>query len=291
MAEDWIKMNRGLRTDPKVLAMARNLMACPTFQELVLGNVTNGRHVTFSVTFANVTRHVVAGLLDIWGALNSSLADDGTSPVMALTDIDFITDIPSFGNAMKSVGWVIEVDSGGLMFPNFSENNKPQKSRVSTAKTPAQRAKEYRDRKKIQTSVSAPEEPSRHVTTDKIRIEIDKVGIAREFPSLDQVLAYASSAPVGITPESAAAFFDSQEADGWINRNGHPIADWRAALRRYSSNWNTNRWGNVKDSPGNGQGHPSKTPSLASLMGGRTLSITKASDLPLRPGESIEYLE
>jgi uncharacterized protein YdaU (DUF1376 family) len=58
------------------------------------------------------------------------------------------------------------------------------------------------------------------------------------IPSLDDVKRYATSAPVPISVECAIAFHDTQQAEGWITRNGHPIADWRAALRRYASRWN-----------------------------------------------------
>lgn len=58
------------------------------------------------------------------------------------------------------------------------------------------------------------------------------------IPTLDEVKRYAVSAPVPISAECAVAFHDTQQAEGWITRNGHPIADWRAALRRYASRWN-----------------------------------------------------
>ena len=62
----------------------------------------------------------------------------------------------------------------------------------------------------------------------------------QEFPTVDQVKQYASSAPVPISEPCAIAFYDTQEAAGWITKHGHPIADWRAALRRYASHWNQN---------------------------------------------------
>jgi hypothetical protein len=61
---------------------------------------------------------------------------------------------------------------------------------------------------------------------------------ASVIPTLDDVKRYAVSAPVPISAECAVAFHDTQQAEGWITRNGHPIADWRAALRRYASRWN-----------------------------------------------------
>lgn len=61
---------------------------------------------------------------------------------------------------------------------------------------------------------------------------------ASAIPTLDEVKRYAVSAPVPISADCAVAFHDTQQAEGWITRNGHPIADWRAALRRYASRWN-----------------------------------------------------
>ena len=36
---------------------------------------------------------------------------------------------------------------------------------------------------------------------------------------------------------SAAAFFDTMEARGWIDSRGFPIANWRAAYRRFATGW------------------------------------------------------
>lgn len=40
--------------------------------------------------------------------------------------------------------------------------------------------------------------------------------------------------------KAAMAFFDEAEACGWIDRYGCPVADWRAAARRYASKWAEN---------------------------------------------------
>lgn len=63
---------------------------------------------------------------------------------------------------------------------------------------------------------------------------------AHEVPTVDQVMAYARSAPLAILEDCAVAFYDTQQAAGWITRHGHSIADWRAALRRYAAVWNEN---------------------------------------------------
>lgn len=62
-------------------------------------------------------------------------------------------------------------------------------------------------------------------------------------PSVDEVKRYSASAPVPISVQCAIAFHDTQEMQGWVTNQGHPIADWRAALRRYASRWNEHEKG------------------------------------------------
>jgi hypothetical protein len=160
MAGDWIKMRRGLRHDPKVIAMARTLAADRQFmawwtdpQQMACRHI-----VTEVVTFANVTRVTVCGLLDVWAALNNTLSDDCTAAFMTLQDLDDIAEIPGFGNAMEQVGWVTQPDTGGLEFQNFNEHNTTAKNRPQAA-TAAERAKAYRDRKKAMADAQ-PEPPN-----------------------------------------------------------------------------------------------------------------------------------
>lgn len=76
-------------------------------------------------------------------------------------------------------------------------------------------------------------------TRDQI-VSITQSGRAHEIPTVEQVKAYAVSAPIPISEACAVAFHDTQQAAGWITKHGHSIADWRAALRRYASIWNEN---------------------------------------------------
>ncbi|WP_193211440.1 hypothetical protein [Luteolibacter marinus] len=78
------------------------------------------------------------------------------------------------------------------------------------------------------------------------------------IPTVDEVKRYAASAPVPISEACAVAFHDTQQAEGWITRNGHPIADWRAALRRYASRWN--EYEKSKGAPPVGAGRPRPAP-------------------------------
>jgi hypothetical protein len=167
----WIKMRRDLRHDTKVIAMARALAGHSAFVRWLSAAhhdaVTDASHVTENVTNAVtahvVTRVTVTGLMDVWASLNETLREDGIAPHMVLHDLDAISEIPTFGVAMETVGWVIALDGGGLQFPNFYENNTPSRTR-GEAKTAAERAKEYRERKKAEKE-SHESSRNRHVTS------------------------------------------------------------------------------------------------------------------------------
>lgn len=212
-------------------------------------NVTCHDSVTEIVTFANVTRVTVCALLDVWAALNTTLKSDGLAPFMTLQDIDDIAEIPGFGEAMLSVGWVIELDDGSLVFPNFSENNNPSKSRDGEPKSAAQRAKEYRDRKRAEKESQQSVTPSRHVTGDKIREDIVEEKKERgDVCTIEQAVSFAKSNLMPpISEECARSWHDHMLSIGW-QINNMPVLDWKAALRRWASKWNTNTQANRNNS-------------------------------------------
>jgi len=213
MAGDWIKMRRGLRHDPKVVAMARYLSERRPFMNWWTDpqQQSADRNVTEYVTFANVTRVTVCALLDVWASLNNALKDDGHAPFMTLEDLDEIAEIPCFGEAMESVGWVTLEESGGLVFPNFIENNTPSKSRTGGAKSDAQRAKEYRARKKAERESQESVDASRHVTTEKRR---EEYSIERERARGEKAQTIVSAYPRQEKLASALRIVDQHLAEG-----------------------------------------------------------------------------
>ena len=143
-------MRASLLTNPKVTKMARKLLTDPEFREWyansdITDNVTHAvtmRHVTI------VTRVIVGGLLPVWTAVNESVGRDGHLRHAGLFEVDVMSGIPGFGAAMASVDWITELPAGeGLEFGNFIEHNTVEQERSTHAKTAAERAKEYRDRK------------------------------------------------------------------------------------------------------------------------------------------------
>jgi DNA-binding MarR family transcriptional regulator len=53
--------------------------------------------------------------------------------------------------------------------------------------------------------------------------------------SLEEVEAAASMH--GICPEAARVFYHEGEANGWLNKHGHPIRNWQSALQAYGEKW------------------------------------------------------
>lgn len=162
MAGDWIRIRRGLRQLPKTVAIARYLAANRDFMAWWAEPVRmECRHsVTEIVTFENVTRVTTCALTEIWFAINDVIGADCRVPYMELSDIDDIVGMPGFGKAMAAVGWVVVDEPKGLVFPNFCEKNVPDKLR-SPAKSAAERAREYRGRKRLEPRVTKRHETSR----------------------------------------------------------------------------------------------------------------------------------
>lgn len=150
MAGEWIKMRTSLLTNPKVNGIARIIEQSPSVGR-VLSTGFNGS--LREIVTRNVTRHVtVSSLLIIWGAANEH-TKDGIFRNADLSDIDDMVGVPGFGAAMVEVGWAeFDEEANCVTLPNFIEYNTTGEERSARAKTPAERQKEYRDRKKQEES-------------------------------------------------------------------------------------------------------------------------------------------
>lgn len=161
MAGDWIKMRPSLLTNPKVNGIARQLEVC----RKVGGVLSTGFSGEMSeIVTRSVMRHVtVSSLLVVWGAANEH-TKDGVFHGADLSDLDDMTGIPGFGEAMSAVGWAVyDEENNSVTLPNFCEYNTSGSARSATAKSNAERQKEYRARKKSEVeSVTNP------VATDNV---------------------------------------------------------------------------------------------------------------------------
>ncbi|HEY8360243.1 MAG TPA: hypothetical protein VIL30_22545, partial [Ramlibacter sp.] len=148
---DWIKMRSSLLTNPKVIRMARVLLQDPEFMEWLCPGrpCASGDAGVTKRDIPVVTRVVVGALLPTWSAVNDTAARDGIVRHATSQDIDDSAGVPGFGKALMAVEWLEELPDGdGVRFVNFEEHNSPQKERSLTAKSGAERTKEYRDRKR-----------------------------------------------------------------------------------------------------------------------------------------------
>ncbi|MFC4518592.1 hypothetical protein [Cupriavidus pinatubonensis] len=201
---DWIKMRSGLLTNPKVIRMAKLLASNPEFLDWLTRGVGVSRDVIRNemrdVTV--VTRVTVGSLLAVWASVNDAANQDGFLKGITLSDIDDMAGVPGFGIAMGAVGWADEADEG-TFFPNFDEHNSVAKQRVGegkTAKTNAERQREYRQRQRETRDVTG------DVTGD---VTVTRNGNAREEKNREEKKEGKS-----VTP-SVVTLPDFVPADAW----------------------------------------------------------------------------
>lgn len=139
-------MRTDIYRDPKVCLMADHLMN----PESLLNKFVNQNMQCDMVVTRNVTRCATVGAtLATWGVMRhrgKRRGDDLFCAGATLWTIDDISDIPGFGAAMESVGWVID-DPEGLIFPNFFAEYNVEVDTKGKG-TAAERQKRYRERQK-----------------------------------------------------------------------------------------------------------------------------------------------
>lgn len=162
MAGDWIKMRTDLYRDPKVIAIADHLLEeCSDLANYVRQNVQRDMTVT-----RNVMRNVTVGaLVAIWGITRHQGHRENDDLVLfgaGLSVIDDIAELPGFGVAMESAGWVARTEQG-LCFPKFFEEHNVDPTEEQRQKN-NDRQRRFRDKKRNVT-VTLPVTPK--VTLEK----------------------------------------------------------------------------------------------------------------------------
>lgn len=148
MAGDWIKMRTDLYRDPKVCAIADELM--DSDGELAR-YVSQNTQSDMSVT-RNVMRNAAVGaLLSVWGVMRirgKRSGDDLVCRGVSLAVVDDIAELQGFGDAMRAVGWVYEQD-GTLVFPRFFEEHNTDPAEAARQKN-ADRQRRFREKKQAE---------------------------------------------------------------------------------------------------------------------------------------------
>lgn len=177
MAGDWIKMRGALLNHPKVIVIGRKLHETREFRDWLTpggGGPSNGQIVS-NAALRCVT---VSLLMSVWSTLRMTgtfVENDLYLEHSEVEDLDQISGVKGFGEAMLAVGWVVEEEAGnGIFFPNFKEFNVPL--------TPAEKQESYRKRLRTSGNGALPDSGNKKVT-EKRREEGNYVGVLVELPS------------------------------------------------------------------------------------------------------------
>ncbi len=259
MAYDWIKMRTDLYRDPKVCAIADVLMD----KKGELASYVNQNMQRDMAITRNVTRNAACGaLLSVWGVMRrrgKRVNDDLELRDMMLAVIDDVADLPGFGDAMASVGWVVETDNG-IVFPNFFEehNVEPDDSGRSKA---AERQARYRERLAKKSNATSDvtsdvtlrprEEKRRDIKKEPSRKRAEAAGMEIDtwldslpadvdpIPSNDPIIDYASKAGI---PLDYLELAWGRFAEDYRNKRKRQ-KDWQATFRNaVKGNWGKLWW-------------------------------------------------
>ena len=223
MAGDWIKMRTSLLTNPKVNGIAREL-ECSSVTGKALSNGYGGA-MSEIVTRA-VMRHVtVSSLLVVWGAANEH-THDGVFHNADLSDIDDMTGIPGFGEALAVVGWAVyDQSEQTVTLPNFNEYNTSGSERSAGAKSAAERQKAYRERQKSQIS-DVTSDVTNDVTSNRREEKRREEEIHTSVPDSDvaQKIPTAKQDPIGFTE-----FWETWPSGSRKQAKGKCLEAWKKA--------------------------------------------------------------
>ena len=198
MAGDWIKMNKSLPRDPRVVRISSALKADRL--------------------------RTVGGLLSAWCLFDEQTANgklDGYTPEL----LDEIIGMTGLADAMMSVGW-LEFDGESLQVPRFEEHNgqsAKRRAQDSSRKLSARKADICPPAKRTKSGLEKRRE-------EKNVLTLTSKNKARG--SMDELKAYAVG--LGMPASDGESMFDHWESNGW--RNGSSASkDWQAGMRKWKS--------------------------------------------------------
>ena len=248
MAGDWVKMRSALLANPKVHAIAKAIGRDPRAGAALTTGFSGAPDQVLS---RNALRHVtVTALLCVWSSANEHAAH-GILSCCDLEDLDEISGVPGFGDAMAAVGWAIADEvAKSVSLPNFSEHNTPAKDR-----TCAERQRRYRENRNgdvtaLRNGVTVTQRREEKRREENIQpaapVPTSKPQAARS-PSKPKVAWSADAGWQGITDgdrsEWATAFpgavLDQElaKATAWLKANPSRAGrrNWRAFIVRWLS--------------------------------------------------------
>ena len=198
MAGDWIKMNKSLPRDPRVVRISSALKADRL--------------------------RTVGGLLSAW-CLFDEQTENGILDGYTLELMDEIIGMNGLAAAMVQVGW-LEVIGESLVVPRFDEHNgqsAKRRAQDSSRKLSARKADKCPHEKRTKSGLEKRREEKSVLTlTSKNNAKGD----------LSDLKSYAVE--LGMPESDGESMFDHWESNGWRNGSS-PSKDWRAGMRKWKS--------------------------------------------------------
>jgi hypothetical protein len=194
MAGDWIKMQKSLSRDPRVVRISSALKADRL--------------------------RTVGGLFSAW-CLFDEQTEDGTLEGYTPEILDELIGFPGLAKAMHSVGW-LDIDGDSIRVPRFEQHNgrsAKRRAQDSVRKTSARDA----DKVPLQNGTFVRKKSALEKRREEKNIRMAK-------PSLEEVSEYGKTLnPPFNRPDAFIAFYES---NGWkVGKN--PMKDWKAAVRTW----------------------------------------------------------
>lgn len=219
----WIKWEKDLESDPRVLRMAREL-----------------KRMCNALPFHPVTL-VCGGLLRMWSYADSHIRDDDTLD-LGRSELDEIIGIEGFCSLLPA-DWLVEINENTVELPNFQEHNGVEaKRRALTQK----RVKRHRNASSVtealpdqdQTRLDQDQQTGGADALPPVPTSESKKRPSRRCPSdfnvTDELLVWASTECPGLNVEHETKAFRDYEF-----RNAH--TDWRATWRTWMRKAHENR--------------------------------------------------
>jgi hypothetical protein len=187
MAGDWIKMNKSLPRDPRVVRISSALKADRL--------------------------RTVGGLLSAW-CLADELTSDGNLDAYTPELLDELIGLPGLARQMEAVGWLV-IGDGFLEFPRFDEHNGQSAKR---------RAQDNARKMSARKADKCPHEKRTKSGPEKRREENISKEIKAAPCTIEQAISAGSNH--GMTPEQVNRWFDKRDADGWmVHRNNGTMTE------------------------------------------------------------------
>jgi hypothetical protein len=217
MAGDWIKMRCNLWDDPRIARIC---------------DMTGEGEAA-----------VIGGLYWLWAAADQH-TEDGVMPGLSLKQIDRKTGLKCFGDALVSIGWIID-GAEGVQIVRFEEHNgSSAKRRCSESR----RKMSARDADKERTESGQAAEESQQSCAPREREDIDISTSLRSVDSAPEkrVDKRAAQLPADFYPDATGielaeslqvnVAIELQKFSDYHKARGKPMKDWQAAWRTWARN-------------------------------------------------------